>query len=46
KNRIFRPTQIYTGSHEEPYIPIERRAVSLERVRVDSLEQHLERNGK
>lgn len=24
-NRIFRPTQIYTGSHEAPYIPIEQR---------------------
>jgi citrate synthase len=24
-NRIFRPTQIYTGKHEVPYIPIEQR---------------------
>lgn len=24
-NRIFRPTQIYTGTHEAPYIPIENR---------------------
>jgi len=25
ENRIFRPTQIYTGSHDAPYIPIEQR---------------------
>lgn len=25
ENRIFRPTQIYTGTHEAPYIPIEKR---------------------
>jgi citrate synthase len=25
ENRIFRPTQIYTGSHEGQYIPIEQR---------------------
>ncbi len=37
KNRIFRPTQIYTGSHSEPYIPIEERSVSLM--------EHLEKNG-
>lgn len=24
-NRIFRPTQIYTGEHNAPYIPIEKR---------------------
>ncbi len=24
-NRIFRPTQIYTGKHEVPYTPIEQR---------------------
>ncbi len=24
-NRIFRPTQIYTGNHETPYLPIEER---------------------
>ena len=24
-NRIFRPTQIYTGQHNAPYIPIEKR---------------------
>lgn len=24
-NRIFRPDQIYTGSHDEPYIPMEER---------------------
>jgi citrate synthase len=24
-NRIFRPTQIYTGLHESPYVPIEQR---------------------
>jgi citrate synthase len=25
ENRIFRPTQIYTGTHNAPYIPIEER---------------------
>jgi citrate synthase len=25
ENRIFRPTQIYTGSHNEPYNPMEKR---------------------
>ncbi|MDJ0566488.1 MAG: citrate/2-methylcitrate synthase, partial [Microcystis sp. M49629_WE12] len=25
-NRIFRPTQIYTGEHEVPYTPIEQRS--------------------
>lgn len=25
ENRIFRPTQIYTGSHEAPYVDIEKR---------------------
>ena len=25
ENRIFRPTQIYTGTHSSPYIPIEER---------------------
>jgi citrate synthase len=25
ENRIFRPTQIYTGLHEAPYVPIEKR---------------------
>ncbi len=25
ENRIFRPTQIYTGSHEAPYVQIEQR---------------------
>jgi citrate synthase len=25
-NRIYRPTQIYTGTHGEPYIPIEERS--------------------
>ncbi|MEL7038693.1 MAG: citrate synthase [Cyanobacteria bacterium J06592_8] len=29
KNRIYRPTQIYTGSHGEPYIPIDERAVPV-----------------
>ncbi|NET81236.1 MAG: citrate synthase [Moorea sp. SIO1F2] len=24
-NRIFRPTQVYTGTHDSPYIPIEAR---------------------
>ena len=24
-NRIFRPTQVYTGKHDQPYIPIEER---------------------
>ncbi|MBD2461162.1 citrate synthase [Oscillatoria sp. FACHB-1407] len=25
ENRIFRPTQIYTGTHNEPYVPIQER---------------------
>ena len=25
ENRIFRPTQVYTGAHQLPYIPIEER---------------------
>jgi citrate synthase len=25
ENRIFRPTQIYTGGHEQPYVPIDQR---------------------
>lgn len=25
ENRIFRPTQIYTGLHEAPYVPMEKR---------------------
>ncbi len=25
ENRIFRPTQIYTGLHDAPYVPIEKR---------------------
>jgi citrate synthase len=25
ENRIFRPTQIYTGVHDAPYIPVEKR---------------------
>jgi len=25
ENRIFRPTQVYTGTHNSPYIPIEER---------------------
>ncbi|MDX2215689.1 MAG: citrate synthase [Oculatellaceae cyanobacterium bins.114] len=25
ENRIFRPTQIYTGTHDEPYVPIKER---------------------
>ncbi|HAC64967.1 MAG TPA: citrate synthase [Cyanothece sp. UBA12306] len=27
-NRIFRPTQVYIGEHNMPYIPIEKRAMS------------------
>lgn len=27
-NRIFRPTQIYTGLHDSPYIPIEERVAA------------------
>ncbi len=29
ENRIFRPTQIYTGVHDAPYIPIEERRSSM-----------------
>jgi 2-methylcitrate synthase len=24
-NRIYRPSQIYTGTHNEPYVPVEER---------------------
>jgi citrate synthase len=27
ENRIFRPTQIYTGTHANPYIPMEKRSI-------------------
>ncbi|MBD1912688.1 MULTISPECIES: citrate synthase [unclassified Leptolyngbya] len=30
ENRIFRPTQIYTGLHDIPYIPIQKRGSSQE----------------
>jgi citrate synthase len=30
ENRIFRPTQIYTGSHNAPYTPIKERTASTE----------------
>jgi citrate synthase len=30
ENRIFRPTQIYTGLHNSPFIPIDKREVTLE----------------
>ncbi|WP_395649064.1 citrate synthase [Planktothrix agardhii] len=29
KNRIFRPTQIYTGSHNETYVPIHERNCAI-----------------
>jgi len=28
-NRIFRPTQVYTGEHNAPYIPIDERSCSI-----------------
>ena len=28
-NRIFRPTQVYTGEHNTPYIPIDERSCSI-----------------
>jgi citrate synthase len=34
ENRIYSPTQIYTGSHNEPYIPIEKRNYINEQTRV------------
>ncbi|MEB3232883.1 MAG: citrate synthase [Leptolyngbyaceae bacterium] len=30
ENRIFRPTQIYTGDHERIYVPLEKRATAPE----------------
>ncbi|MEB3356000.1 MAG: citrate synthase [Synechococcales bacterium] len=30
ENRIFRPTQIYTGLHNAPFVPIEERDMTLE----------------
>lgn len=37
ENRIFRPTQIYTGLHNEPYIPIEQRDFSHEQARLTEI---------
>ncbi|HEY9623585.1 MAG TPA: citrate synthase [Crinalium sp.] len=31
ENRIFRPTQIYTGTHNEPYIPMDERNSSSDK---------------
>jgi citrate synthase len=33
-NRIFRPTQIYTGTHGRPYVPIEKRDFVQEQARL------------
>lgn len=32
ENRIFRPTQVYTGTHNAPYIPIEERSSSKSEI--------------
>jgi citrate synthase len=37
ENRIFRPTQIYTGTHSEPYIPIEKRRNAQDDVQLSEL---------
>ncbi|MGK7891481.1 MAG: citrate synthase [Leptolyngbyaceae cyanobacterium] len=31
ENRIFRPTQIYTGEHEQIYVPLEKRTTTPEK---------------
>jgi citrate synthase len=37
ENRIFRPTQIYTGSRNAPYIPIEQRSSTGEKELLETL---------
>jgi len=37
ENRIFRPTQIYTGLHDIPYVPIEKRGSAEENKLVAEL---------
>lgn len=38
ENRIFRPTQIYTGTHDAPYVPIENRhSISTAAILADSI---------
>jgi citrate synthase len=37
ENRIFRPTQIYTGKHDEPFVPIDQRQVTPDSAHLASL---------
>jgi citrate synthase len=37
ENRIFRPTQIYTGTHNQPYIPLEGREFAQEQARLTEM---------
>lgn len=37
ENRIFRPTQIYTGLHNQPYIPVENREFAQEQARLTEM---------
>ncbi len=36
ENRIYRPTQIYTGLHDSPFIPIHERTLALEQEEIAS----------
>lgn len=36
ENRIYRPTQIYTGLHDSPFIPIHERTLNLEQQEIAS----------
>jgi citrate synthase len=37
ENRIFRPSQIYTGTHNQPYVPIEGREFAQEQARLTEM---------
>ena len=37
ENRIFRPTQIYTGAHDEPYLPLFERPVLWDKTSANGL---------
>lgn len=37
ENRIFRPSQIYTGTHNQPYVPVENRDFVQEQARLTEI---------
>ncbi|MBF2080043.1 MAG: citrate synthase [Synechococcales cyanobacterium T60_A2020_003] len=37
ENRIFRPSQIYTGTHNQPYVPLEGREFAHEQARLTEI---------